>query len=158
SGRAVFFSGITVLLALAGMLFVRNNIFVSIGVGAMVVVLVAVLASLTLLPALLSLFGRKINALRIPYLGRAAFGRRLWGMVTHAVQRRALVFVIGSVVILGAAALPLTQINLGSNGVEALPHNTDSYQGLKALERDFSAGINDPIRIVVDGDVRGAAV
>jgi RND superfamily putative drug exporter len=67
-------------------------------------------------------------------------------------------FVVGSVAILVAAALPLTQINLGSNGVESLPHNTDSYQGLKALERDFSAGINDPIRIAVNGDVRGTAV
>ncbi len=157
SGRAVFFSGITVLLALAGMLFVRNNIFVSIGIGAMVVVLVAVVASLTLLPALLSLFGRKINALRIPFLGKAEFGHRFWGVVTHAVQHRPVVFLVGSVAILAAAALPLTQISLGSNGVESLPHNTDSYQGIKALERDFSAGINDPIRIVVDGDVKGAA-
>jgi RND superfamily putative drug exporter len=123
----------------------------------MVVVLVAVAASLTLLPALLSLFGRKLNALRIPYLGKAAFGHRFWGMVTHAVQRRPVVFLVGSVALLGAAALPLTQLNLGTNGVESLPHKTDSYQGIKALERDFSAGINDPIRIVVDGDVKGAA-
>jgi RND superfamily putative drug exporter len=156
SGRAVFFSGITVLLALAGMLFVRNNIFVSIGIGAMVVVLVAVFASLTLLPALLGMFGRKISSLRIPYLGKAEFGHRFWGAVTHAVQRRPLVFLVGSVAILVAAALPLTQINLGSNGVESLPHNTDSYQGIKALERDFSAGVNDPVRIVVDGDVQSA--
>jgi RND superfamily putative drug exporter len=158
SGRAVFFSGITVLLALGGMLFVRNNIFVSIGIGAMVVVLVAVVASLTLLPALLSLFGRKLNALRLPYLGKAAVGHRFWGMVTHAVQRRPVVFLVGSVAILGAAAFPLTQINLGSNGVEALPHNTASYQGIMALERDFSAGVNDPIRVVVDGPVQSAPV
>src|SRR5262249_24878379 len=114
SGRAVFFSGITVLLALGGMLFVRNNIFLSLGVGAMVVVLVAVAASLTLLSALLSLFGRNINVLRIPYLGRAAFGRRFWGTVTHAVQRRPAFFLVGSVALLGAAAVPLTQINIGS--------------------------------------------
>jgi RND superfamily putative drug exporter len=69
SGRAVFFSGITVLLALAGMLFVRSNIFVSIGLGAMVVVLYAVAGSLTLLPALLGVLGRGVNWLRIPYLG-----------------------------------------------------------------------------------------
>lgn len=56
------------------------------------------------------------------------------------------------------APQPLTQINLGSNDVESLPHTTDSYQGIKALERDFSAGVNDPIRIVVDGDVQGAGV
>jgi len=113
---------------------------------------------LAAVPALLGAFGRKINALRIPYLGKADFGHRFWGMVTHAVQRRPVVFLVGSVAILVAAALPLTQISLGSNGVESLPHNTDSYQGIKALERDFSAGINDPIRIVVDGDVKGAGV
>lgn len=61
AGRAVFFSGITVLLALAGMLFNRTTIFVSIGVGAMSVVVFAVAASLTLLPAFLGILGRKVN-------------------------------------------------------------------------------------------------
>src|SRR5947209_9140616 len=81
SGRAVFFSGITVLLALSGMLFNRTNIFVSIGVGAMAVVVFAVIGSLTLLPAILGVLGRRINWLRIPFLGKAQFGHRLWGAV-----------------------------------------------------------------------------
>src|SRR5207248_7800113 len=74
AGRAVFFSGITVLVALSGMLFNRTSIFVSIGLGAMVVVVFAIVASLTLLPALLGILGRKVNFLQVPYLGRAAVG------------------------------------------------------------------------------------
>jgi len=74
SGRAVFFSGVTVLLALAGMLLVRTSIFISIGVGSMVVVVWAIIASLTLLPALLGVIGRGVNWLRIRlFSARATF-------------------------------------------------------------------------------------
>jgi len=150
SGRAVLFSGITVLLALAGMLLVRSNIFISIGVGAMVVVLYAVAASLTLLPALLGILGRGINWLRIPFLGKAGYGTRFWGMVTAAVQRRPLVSALLSAGVLLAAALPLTTISLGVNGAEALPRDSAGYQAITALQRDFSGGLIEPVHIVVD--------
>ena len=150
SGRPVFFSGITVLLALAGMLFVRSNIFISIGLGAMVVVLYAVAASLTLLPALLAIIGRGINWLRVPFLGKAGYGIRFWGAVTHAVQRRPVLFAAGSAALLLAATLPLTTISLGVNGAEALPKNSDGYRAITALQRDFAGGLSDPIQVVVD--------
>ena len=158
SGRAVFFSGITVLLALAGMLLVRSNIFISIGVGAMVVVVWAVLGSLTLLPALLGIIGRGINWVRVPFLGKAAFGARFWGTVTGAVQKRPLVFAAASAGLLLAAALPLATIKLGDPGTEALPKDTGTYQTYKALQRDFAAGQLAPLRIVVDGDINGPKV
>lgn len=158
SGRAVFFSGITVLLALAGMLFVRNNIFVSIGLGAMVVVLYAVLASLTLLPALLGVIGRAINWLRVPFLGRARFGTRFWGAVTNAVQKHPVRYVVASAGLLLAAALPLMTIDLGANGVESLPKDTRTYQGITALQRDFAGGRVSPIKVVVAAPANDAAV
>ncbi len=157
SGRAVFFSGITVLLALSAMLFVRINVFVSMGVGAMIVVAFAVLGSLTLLPALLSLFGRHINALPVPFLGKAQFGHRFWSEVTKLIQRYPVLFVAGSIILLLACAFPLTQIDLGTSGIEGLPHNTAAFQGIAALERDFPAGLSDPMMLVVQGSLAAPA-
>jgi RND superfamily putative drug exporter len=158
SGRAVFFSGMTVLLALAGMLLVRTSIFVSIGIGAMVVVVWAILASLTLLPALLGVIGRGINWLRIPFLGKAAFGTRFWGMVTNGVQKRPILWAAASAGLLIAAALPLTTIKLGDTGIEALPKETSTYQTFKALERDFSGGRIQPLQVVIDGNLGDPSV
>jgi RND superfamily putative drug exporter len=70
ASRAVFFSGMTVVLSLMGMLIVPFSIFPSLGGGAIAVVLAAVAAALTLLPAVLSMLGDRVNALRLPYLGR----------------------------------------------------------------------------------------
>ena len=83
ASRAVFFSGMTVVLALVGMLIVPTNVFVSLGAGAILVVAAAVLAAMTLLPALLGLLGHRVNSLKVPYLGRrlldaAGRERRLW--------------------------------------------------------------------------------
>src|SRR5205823_4719757 len=132
---------------------VRNNIFVSIGIGAMVVVVYAILASLTLLPAFLGIIGKGVNWLRVPYLGRAGYGTKFWTAVTHKVQKHPVVSVVLTAGLLIIAALPLTTIELGSNGNETLPKKTATYQGIKALERDFSAGRTDPIDIVVEGAI-----
>ncbi len=75
ASRAVFFSGMTVVLALLGMLIVPTNIFASLAIGAILVVTMAVVAALTLLPAVLSLLGDKIDRLRVPYLGRRLLRR-----------------------------------------------------------------------------------
>jgi putative drug exporter of the RND superfamily len=157
SGRAVFFSGITVLLALTGMLLVPINVFQSIGIGAMVVVVYAVLASLTLLPAMLSLLGGWVNRLGVPYVTKAHAGNRFWHIVTTRVQKHPWIALVSTVALLGAAALPLTQINLGSSGIDALPHNTQTYQGFMALQRDFPAGRTDPLDVVVSGNVNSAS-
>ena len=71
AGRAVMFSGLTVVLALVGMLIVPTQIFISLAVGAIVVVLVTMVAALTLLPAVLRLLGDRVNRGRIPFLSRA---------------------------------------------------------------------------------------
>jgi len=102
--------------------------------------------------------GRGVNWLRIPFLGKAAFGARFWGMVTNAVQRRPIVFAVGSASLLIAAALPLTTIRLGDTGIEALPKETGTYQTFKALERDFSTGRIQPLQVVVNGDLSNPAV
>ena len=95
AGRAVLFSGIAFVLAMLGLLLVPSTIFRSLAAGAILVGLVSVVAALTLLPAVLALLGDRVNALRIPFFGRAAeqAGRegRFWGAIVasgHAPPRR----------------------------------------------------------------------
>ena len=93
ASRAVFFSGMTVVLALVGLVIVPSTVFQSLGLGAILVVLAAMMASLTLLPAILGLLGDRVNALRVPILGRrmagpATEGRGgFWDWITHGVMR-----------------------------------------------------------------------
>ena len=82
ASRAVLFSGLTVVLALIGMLIVPTNIFFSLALGAILVVSMAVLAALTLLPAVLGLLGDRVDSLRVPYLGRRLLAGRAAGKVS----------------------------------------------------------------------------
>src|SRR3954451_17896790 len=89
SGYAVFISGLTVMIAMAGMLFTGNAVFTSIAVGAMLMVAVALIGSLSLLPALLAKLGRRVDRGLIPILGgRAGRESRVWGFVLDHVPRR----------------------------------------------------------------------
>ena len=85
----MFISGLTVLIAMAGMLFTGNAVFTSIAVGAMLMVAVALIGSLSILPALLAKLGHRVDKGRIPYLGRRSGGEsRVWGFVLDRVLRR----------------------------------------------------------------------
>ncbi|NLE22777.1 MAG: MMPL family transporter, partial [Actinobacteria bacterium] len=97
ASRAVLFSGLTVILALIGLIAVPTNIFASLAAGAMLVVAMAVLAALTLLPAVLSLLGDRVDRLKVPYLGRRILdgqtsGRISWiaRLAQRAMRRPAL--------------------------------------------------------------------
>ena len=92
TGRAVFYAGITVVVSLAGMLLTGDPLFYGLGLGAMIVVVLAVVASLTLLPALISLLDHRLNWLRIPGLGRPSTGGGIWGRITDAVLARPVAY------------------------------------------------------------------
>jgi putative drug exporter of the RND superfamily len=163
ANRAVFFSGMTVVLALAGLLLNPTTIFRSIGAGAIAVVLVAVAASLTLLPALLAVMGDRVNALRVPVL----FRRRhqglerthgLWAVVARRVMARPAASLLLAGVILVVAAVPLVGIRTGFSGISTFPDDVQSKQAFTVLSRDFSAGLTSPALIVVEGQVRSPAV
>jgi RND superfamily putative drug exporter len=155
AGKAVLFSGLTVVLALLGMLLLPNTIFRSIGVGAMAVVLTAVIASLTLLPAVLALLGDRIDALRIRGRRKNARVRqgRAWDRIASTVTRRPVVSVALSAGILVLAALPYFSINEGFSGVSTLPDEAASKRAFVALEREFAGGLGSPVEIVVDGAI-----
>ncbi len=169
AGRTVFFSGMTVVLALVGMLLVPVNSFRSIGLGPIVVVLITVFAALTLLPATLSLLGARVNSLRVPIVGRrlrrtaaeAESGSGgFWGSVTRGVMRRPAISLVLAGGLLAAAAIPVLNLNIGFNGVSALPGNFQGRQAFDILEREFSAGYGavTPTHVVIDGGVNAPAV
>ena len=155
ASRAVFFSGLTVIVALMGMLLLPNTIYRSIGLGAILVVVIAVAASLTLLPAVLALMGDKIDALRIRGRRSGAQRRegRFWDHITSTVMRRPVVSLLVAAGTLLVAALPYFSINEGFSGVSTLPDEAESKQAFLILEREFSGGLGSPVEIVIDGHI-----
>ena len=156
AGRAVMFSGLTVVLALVGMLIVPTQIFISLAVGAIVVVLVTMVAALTLLPAVLRLLGDRVNKGRIPFLSRHAkedTRHGFWARAVHLAMRRPAISAAIATGLLLIAAIPALSLNTGAAGISSLPDNLSAKQGFVALNRDFSAGAVTPADIVVDGPV-----
>ena len=161
ASNAVFFSGMTVVLALVGMLIVPLSIFTSLGIGAMSAVFAAVTAALTLLPALLALLGDRIDALKVPWLDRFARSHGehgWWGRTARRVMRRPAVSLTLGVILLLAIASPLLTMRSGGLSADTFPATYTSKQGLDMLKRDFAAGLSEPALVVVEGDVGDAEV
>jgi len=153
ASRAVLFSGMTVVLALLGMILIPNTIFRSLAGGAIFVVILAVLASMTLLPALLGLLGDRIERLRVHRRRpeAATQGGGFWDAVTRTVMAKPVVSLVVGVGILLAPAMFWTQMHTGFAGVSTLPQSFESKKGFDALAKDFSGGLSSPLEVVVDG-------
>jgi uncharacterized membrane protein YdfJ with MMPL/SSD domain len=163
ASRAVLFSGIAFVLAMLGMLLVPSTIMRSLALGAILVAIVSVVAALTLLPAVMSLLGDRMNALRIPVVGRRAIRSagsesRFWSVLVGRVMRRPLVSLVAATALLLAAAIPVLAIDTGASGLSTLPDRFPSKQGFNALNRDFPGAGVDPAQIVVQSDVSSAPV
>ena len=159
ASRAVFFSGMTVVLALVGMLIVPASVFFSLGLGAILVAVTAVLGALTLLPAILSLMGDRVNSLRLPILGRnSQDGGGFWIWVTRVVMQRPVLSLVLFGGLLIAAASPVLDLNVGSSGIVTFPDSMRSKHGFLILQSEFTAGIVAPAEIVIDDDVRSQGV
>ena len=120
SGQAVLISGLTVLVAMAGMLIAGNKIFTSIALGTMLVVLCAIVGSLTVLPAALARLGDRIDSGRVPYIGRkkqAAGDSRFWGFVLSRVLRRPALSVVLAGGLLLLAASPVLNMHTKLPGI-----------------------------------------
>jgi putative drug exporter of the RND superfamily len=151
SGRAVALSGATVIVALAGMFLVDIQAFRSMAIGSMSVVAVAVLAAITLLPAVLSLVGGWVNRLRIPALHpRAAVGQGFWHRWAVGIMRRPWAFTAAALVVLIALAVPFAAIRLGQPGAAILPADESPRLATERLAAEFGAGVTGPMEIVVD--------
>jgi uncharacterized membrane protein YdfJ with MMPL/SSD domain len=163
ANRSVVFSGTTFVIAMFGMLIVPSSIMRSLAVGAIVVGIVSVIASATLLPAILSVLGDGVDRLRIPLIGRRSLESanpegRFWGMIVRAVLRRPGLYLAVSVALLLALASPIFGMHVGTSGVTALPDGFESKHGFAALKRDFPKATSDPVEIVVsEGAARPVA-
>ena len=159
TGRAVFYAGVTVMLSLVGLMMANNPIFISLALGAIIVVLIALVGSLTLVPAMLGILGDNINRLRLPIIRREkpeSNGGGFWGAITDRVLARPGVLATVTVAALILAALPVTTLNLGFNaGSDAYPDAVEGKRALELLEEHFTAGLAQPAYVVVDApDVR----
>jgi uncharacterized membrane protein YdfJ with MMPL/SSD domain len=151
SGRAVLVSGVTVLIAMAGMLFAGNGIFTSMGVGTMIVVFVAVVGSLSVLPALLHKLGDNVEKGRVPFLGRLrrpAGESRLWGAILRPVLRRPAVAVLLAGGALAAAAAPVLGMHTKLPSITDLPRGLAIVQTYTKIQRSFP-GSQTPAEVVV---------
>jgi RND superfamily putative drug exporter len=149
AGRAVLFSGLTVLVGVAGLLFFRFPGITSVGVGGAIVVGCAVLASITLLPAVLGILGHRVDFLRIR---RAETDGRMWHAIATNVMRRPFLFIAAVTLVLLALAYPATHIALGFPSAEALPAEVESRVGLRILQDRFGEREGDDVVVAVRGN------
>jgi uncharacterized membrane protein YdfJ with MMPL/SSD domain len=156
ASRAVLFSGSTFVVALLGLFIVRTNVLRSLAAGAVIVGAVSVVAALTLLPAVLSLMGDRVNSFRLPIVGRnlgaaSASGSRIWRAFIERVLRRPVIALVlaGGVMLLAAA--PVLGLHIGQSGVSTLPNGLPSKQGYVAVQRLFPNQNPYPVEIVAEG-------
>jgi uncharacterized membrane protein YdfJ with MMPL/SSD domain len=162
SGRAVLVSGLTVLIAMSGMFLAGNAVFTSFAVGTMLVVAVAMLGSVTVLPAVLSKLGDNVEKARVPFIGRLRHRNhgesRVWGWVIDRSLRRpviATVLATGVLVVLALPALNMKTINPGAAG---LPHDLPIMQTYDRIQAAFPGGPMPALVVVEADDVTTPAV
>ena len=158
AGKAIFFSGLTVILALSALLLVDMKLFADMAIGAMVAVGITLAVALSLLPAVLGLLGRNVNRLALPGLRRTVVqpdpDRGFWARWVHGIMRRPVLWTIFATLLLLVLAAPVINLNLGLDlGITSL-RGRSSGQAVEVLQRYFSPGAVGPIQIVVE-DPRG---
>ncbi len=151
AGRAVVFSGLTVGIGLASLTLLRMSTISSLGLAGMIVIVAAVVYSLTFLPALLAILGPRVDALRVPFVSWPGGRRdsRFWYRVAGFVMERPWPVVLPVVALLVAAGLPLRHIKLGAGDAETLPVAMESRRGEDVLAREFPGADTNPIVLVV---------
>jgi RND superfamily putative drug exporter len=162
ASKAVLFSGMTVVFALFGLFLIPTTIFRSLGLGAILVVVVAVVVMLTFIPALLALLGDRIDwPRRRNYDVAAAEAQRrydeetihsgFWGRVARVVMTHPVVALVGAGALLIALAIPYFQLNTGFSGAESFPPG-EAKTAYGILARDFAVGQLAPVQIALSGD------
>ncbi|HUG31048.1 MAG TPA: MMPL family transporter [Candidatus Limnocylindria bacterium] len=181
AGRAVFFSGVAVVISLGGLLTLGISLFTSMAVGTMGVVLVAVIGSLTFLPATLAIVGDRVNLGRpatwLPRLMRRAPvatmrrggtsamdalerraaqppGSGFWARLVNAVMRRPVLLTLLSAGLLLAVASPALNLRTGTTGLTALPSTIDGIAGIKLVNEKFPFGQEIRLDVVVTQPAR----
>jgi RND superfamily putative drug exporter len=152
AGRATLFAGITVVVAMLGLVLVPVPLVQVMGLGAAVGVTVTVLAALTFLPALLAMIGRRIDAVRIPFFGRERDTppeRTFWGRFATGVSARPWTMTILGTVVLLVIAAPFLRIQFGMPDDSSMPKGISQRTAFEATTRAFGPGVNGPLVVAV---------
>ena len=160
AGRAVFFSGVTVMLGLAGLALFDFAILRSIGIAGAITVAIAVASSVTLMPAMLSILGTRVNRLAIRRLGSGKVNERgPWARLARAVMRRPVAVALPTLALLIALGTPWLGVRFNAPDGSILPERVPSRQALDALTDAFGEGSFSPMTAAVrtDGPVTSAA-
>ena len=159
SGRAVLISGITVLIAMAGMFLSGDKTFMSFSIGTMMVVAVAMIGSLTVLPAVLGKLGDRVEKGRIPFLHRLRRkdgDSRFWGAILDRVLRRPVFSAVAATAVLVALTVPAFSLNTTTTGLDDI--SIPEIAPMKKFDAAFPGG-NDPAVVAIKADdVRAESV
>jgi RND superfamily putative drug exporter len=156
SGRAVLISGFTVMIAMMGMFLMGNQVFASFGMGAVLVVALALVGSLTVLPAVLSKLGDRVDRGRIPFLHRLRSRNgesRFWAAIVRVVLRRPLLWGGAAAAVLIALAIPALSLHTVNSGAEGLPRDMPIMQVYSRIQRSFPGGAGPAVTIISARDV-----
>ena len=144
SGRAVLVSGVTVMIAMAGMFLAGSATFSSFAVGTILVVAVAMLGSVTFLPAMLSKLGDNVERLKVPVIGNLRHRNhgesRVWGWILDRVLARPVVSIVLAGGILIALAIPALQMHTINPGVAGLPRDLAVMKTYDRIQAAFPGG------------------
>jgi RND superfamily putative drug exporter len=158
AGRSVLISGVTVMVAMAGMFLTGDAAFASFAVATITVVAIAMLGSLTVLPALLSRLGDKVDRPRVPFVGRLRRDDgegRIWGSIIDRVLRRPVVSTALAAGLLLALAAPALQLRMEKPGPDTFPQSLDVVQTYNRMQDAFP-GTALPANVVVKAPDVGA--
>jgi RND superfamily putative drug exporter len=160
SGRSVLISGFTVMIAMAGMLFAGDKSYLGFGIATMMVVGIAMLGSLTVLPALLSKLGDRVEKGKIPFLHRLrrdSGENRMWTKILAPAMRRpgiAAAVAGGALVLM---ALPVFHLHTAQSGMNALPNNAPTVGTIKKVSAAFSDGEVNQSQVAIKADMDSSA-
>ena len=161
SGRSVLISGLTVMVAMAGLFLTGDATFASFGYATMIVVAFAMVGSLTVLPALLSKLGDRVDRLHVPLVGRLRRDNgegRVWGAIVDRVLRRPLLSAVIAGGLLLALAAPALQLRMATPGPDTFPKSLDVVKTYNRMQQAFP-GAALPANVVVKApDVNAPAV
>jgi RND superfamily putative drug exporter len=156
SGRSIWISGFTVIVAMAGMFFTQDATFESFATGTILVVATAVLGSLTVLPAALSALGDRVDAIKIPGLYRRRTDGRAWGAILRLVLHRPIVSAVVAIAALAVLAAPALHLRTKGEGVDDLSPKLSIAQAGLAVRDAFPTHVSPAQVVVKASSVRGA--
>ena len=157
-GKAILVSAMTTVLALSGLFFLGDQTFTSLGLAAIVAIVVALAMAVTLMPAWMALVGDGFERWPVPFARGGFASVEGGGIVAGGIDRmlrRPLLYAPLAIAALIVVALPLFSINLGSTGIRAFTDDAEAKASLLELEESFSLGLVQPAIVLVDAGENG---